>query len=221
MCVYFCCLFILFFRYLWIVCLLIFFLSCYIWSACILFCMSVHTLFVGLFYVFSVDSIKLSFSDLFIFFLSVYRLLASGLDGAIYIWDRRSSNFPCVELNAISQSQLNSIQVDTENRVSRFKPYFHMWVNMQLSRYYHILKFIFLLLTTFTVTESGWHFLWFTTKLSCLCFSFHCHLYISSLNLSAESFSFPFFLKTSSAEMLHLFNLLEIYCIVIMNAIFH
>ncbi|ONK81833.1 uncharacterized protein A4U43_C01F33330 [Asparagus officinalis] len=45
------------------------------------------------------------------------RLLASGLDGAIYIWDRRSSNFPCVELNTISQSQLNSIQVDTENRV--------------------------------------------------------------------------------------------------------
>lgn len=45
------------------------------------------------------------------------RLLASGLDGAVYVWDRRLGNFPCVELNATSQSQLNSIQVDRENRV--------------------------------------------------------------------------------------------------------
>ncbi|THU48228.1 hypothetical protein C4D60_Mb09t24020 [Musa balbisiana] len=45
------------------------------------------------------------------------RLLASGLDGAIYIWDKRLSNFPCLELTTNSHSQLNSIALDLEDRV--------------------------------------------------------------------------------------------------------
>lgn len=45
------------------------------------------------------------------------RLLASGLDGSIYIWDRRLSNLPCVRLSSSSQSPLNSIEVDIEDRI--------------------------------------------------------------------------------------------------------
>ncbi|KAG0469015.1 hypothetical protein HPP92_018343 [Vanilla planifolia] len=45
------------------------------------------------------------------------RLLASGLDGAIYIWDRRVSNLPFVSLSSSSQSPINSIQLDVEDRV--------------------------------------------------------------------------------------------------------
>ncbi|XP_038977162.1 uncharacterized protein LOC120107781 [Phoenix dactylifera] len=45
------------------------------------------------------------------------RLLASGLDGAIYIWDRRLSNLPCLELTTNSQSQINSIVLDLEDRI--------------------------------------------------------------------------------------------------------
>lgn len=49
------------------------------------------------------------------------RLLASGLDGAIYIWDKRLSNFPCLELTTNSHSQLNSIALDLEDRVCNNK----------------------------------------------------------------------------------------------------
>ncbi|WOK91991.1 hypothetical protein Cni_G00682 [Canna indica] len=45
------------------------------------------------------------------------RLLACGLDGIVYIWDKRLSNFPYLELTTNSQSQLNSIAVDSEDRV--------------------------------------------------------------------------------------------------------
>ncbi|XP_020592802.1 uncharacterized protein LOC110033227 isoform X2 [Phalaenopsis equestris] len=45
------------------------------------------------------------------------RLLASGLDGAIYIWDRRLSNLPCQRLNSSFQSPLNSIELDIEDRI--------------------------------------------------------------------------------------------------------
>ncbi|XP_010928465.1 uncharacterized protein [Elaeis guineensis] len=45
------------------------------------------------------------------------RLLAAGLDGAIYIWDRRQSNLPCLELTSNSQSQINSIVLDLEDRI--------------------------------------------------------------------------------------------------------
>ncbi|XP_020110860.1 uncharacterized protein LOC109725873 [Ananas comosus] len=45
------------------------------------------------------------------------RLFGSGLDGAIYMWDRRQSNIHCLELTTLSQCQLNSIELDLENRV--------------------------------------------------------------------------------------------------------
>lgn len=45
------------------------------------------------------------------------RLLASGLDGSVYLWDRRLSNLSCVELTSNSQGKLNSLQLDTEDRI--------------------------------------------------------------------------------------------------------
>ncbi|KAI0501673.1 hypothetical protein KFK09_016618 [Dendrobium nobile] len=45
------------------------------------------------------------------------RLLASGLDGSIYIWDRRLSNLSCLSLSSSSKSPLNSIELDIEDRI--------------------------------------------------------------------------------------------------------
>ncbi|XP_068636870.1 uncharacterized protein [Aristolochia californica] len=45
------------------------------------------------------------------------RLFASGLNGAIYAWDRRLSHYPYLELTSNSRSSLNSIQLNMENWV--------------------------------------------------------------------------------------------------------
>ncbi|KAF5205475.1 Transducin/WD40 repeat-like superfamily protein [Thalictrum thalictroides] len=45
------------------------------------------------------------------------RLFASDMHGGINIWDRRMSNFPCVELTTNIHSPLNSIQLSMENQI--------------------------------------------------------------------------------------------------------
>lgn len=47
-----------------------------------------------------------------------WRLLASDLHGSIYVWDRRLSTYPCLELTTNSRSTLNSIQLSMEDQVS-------------------------------------------------------------------------------------------------------
>ncbi|TVU29480.1 hypothetical protein EJB05_21046, partial [Eragrostis curvula] len=44
------------------------------------------------------------------------RVFASGLDGAVYMWDRRLSKTHCLELAASSESQFNSVKLNTDNR---------------------------------------------------------------------------------------------------------
>ncbi|XP_058071386.1 uncharacterized protein LOC131220554 isoform X1 [Magnolia sinica] len=45
------------------------------------------------------------------------RLLASDLYGVIYVWDRRMSDHPCLELTTNLRSTLNSIQLNVEDRI--------------------------------------------------------------------------------------------------------
>ncbi|KAK9274269.1 hypothetical protein L1049_019083 [Liquidambar formosana] len=45
------------------------------------------------------------------------RLLASDAHGVVSIWDRRSSDLPCVELTTNSHIPINSIQFDAENQI--------------------------------------------------------------------------------------------------------
>lgn len=44
------------------------------------------------------------------------RLFASGLDGAVYMWDRRLSKTHCLELTALPESQFNSVKLNMDNR---------------------------------------------------------------------------------------------------------
>lgn len=46
-----------------------------------------------------------------------FRILASDTHGAINVWDRRKSTFPCLELTTDSRGTLNSIQLNVENQV--------------------------------------------------------------------------------------------------------
>ncbi|KAJ1279750.1 hypothetical protein BS78_04G179200 [Paspalum vaginatum] len=44
------------------------------------------------------------------------RIFASGLDGAVYMWDRRSSKTHCLEFVASPESQFNTIKLTLDNR---------------------------------------------------------------------------------------------------------
>lgn len=44
------------------------------------------------------------------------RIFASGLDGAVYMWDRRSSKTHCLELMASPESQFNTVKLTVDNR---------------------------------------------------------------------------------------------------------
>ncbi|XP_037447197.1 uncharacterized protein LOC119316906 [Triticum dicoccoides] len=44
------------------------------------------------------------------------RLFASGLDGAVYMWDMRLSKTHCVELTALPESQFTSVKLNMDNR---------------------------------------------------------------------------------------------------------
>ncbi|KAM3226952.1 hypothetical protein ACQJBY_059112 [Aegilops geniculata] len=44
------------------------------------------------------------------------RIFASGLDGAVYMWDRRLSKTHCVELTALPESQFTSVKLNMDNR---------------------------------------------------------------------------------------------------------
>ncbi|TKW40023.1 hypothetical protein SEVIR_1G218500v4 [Setaria viridis] len=44
------------------------------------------------------------------------RIFASGLDGAVYMWDRRSSKTHCLELVAPPESQFNTVKLSVDNR---------------------------------------------------------------------------------------------------------
>ncbi|KAL6634060.1 hypothetical protein ACP70R_026731 [Stipagrostis hirtigluma subsp. patula] len=44
------------------------------------------------------------------------RIFASGLDGAVYMWDRRQSKTHCLELVASPESQFNSVKLNMDNR---------------------------------------------------------------------------------------------------------
>ncbi|KAM0896630.1 hypothetical protein ACQ4PT_023067 [Festuca glaucescens] len=44
------------------------------------------------------------------------RLFASGLDGAVYMWDRRLSKTHCIELTALPESQFTSVKLNMDNR---------------------------------------------------------------------------------------------------------
>lgn len=45
------------------------------------------------------------------------RLFASDMCGVIHLWDRRASDFPCLELTTNSRTTLNSIQLNEENQI--------------------------------------------------------------------------------------------------------
>jgi len=45
------------------------------------------------------------------------RIFASCLDGAVYMWDRRSSKTHCLELMAPPESQFNTVKISVDNRV--------------------------------------------------------------------------------------------------------
>ncbi|CAL4886996.1 unnamed protein product [Urochloa decumbens] len=47
------------------------------------------------------------------------RIFASGLDGAVYMWDRRSSKTHCLELMAPQESQFNTVKLSVDNRVQQ------------------------------------------------------------------------------------------------------
>lgn len=60
------------------------------------------------------------------FYVIYFRLIASDIGGNIIIWDRRSSNYPSVELTTNPYTpitsytaSLNSVQLDVENQVSK------------------------------------------------------------------------------------------------------
>ncbi|PIA53456.1 hypothetical protein AQUCO_00900207v1 [Aquilegia coerulea] len=57
------------------------------------------------------------FSDIAFSSVDKSRLFASDMHGGINIWDRRMSNFPCVELTTDTHSPLNSIQLSMENQI--------------------------------------------------------------------------------------------------------
>nr|CAB3450213.1 unnamed protein product [Digitaria exilis] len=44
------------------------------------------------------------------------RIFASGLDGAVYMWDRRSSKTHCLELMSSPESQFNTVKLGVDNR---------------------------------------------------------------------------------------------------------
>jgi len=44
------------------------------------------------------------------------RMFACGLDGAVYMWDRRSSKTHCLELMASPESQFNTVKLTVDNR---------------------------------------------------------------------------------------------------------
>nr|CAB3447086.1 unnamed protein product [Digitaria exilis] len=44
------------------------------------------------------------------------RIFASGLDGAVYMWDRRSSKTHCLELMSSPESQFNTVKPGVDNR---------------------------------------------------------------------------------------------------------
>ncbi|XP_066318777.1 uncharacterized protein [Miscanthus floridulus] len=46
------------------------------------------------------------------------RIFASGLDGAVYMWDRRSSKTHCLELMASPESQFNTVKLTVDNRAA-------------------------------------------------------------------------------------------------------
>ncbi|XP_066317534.1 uncharacterized protein [Miscanthus floridulus] len=46
------------------------------------------------------------------------RIFASGLDGAVYMWDRRSSKTHCLELMASPVSQFNTVKLTVDNRAA-------------------------------------------------------------------------------------------------------
>ncbi|XP_039790234.1 uncharacterized protein LOC120656261 isoform X2 [Panicum virgatum] len=47
------------------------------------------------------------------------RIFASCLDGAVYMWDRRSSKTHCLELMAPPESQFNTVKISVDNRVQQ------------------------------------------------------------------------------------------------------
>ncbi|KAK1282037.1 hypothetical protein QJS10_CPB22g01437 [Acorus calamus] len=57
------------------------------------------------------------FSDIACTSADKSRLLASSLDGSVYIWDRRLGDLSCLELISNSQTQLNSIQISVDDRI--------------------------------------------------------------------------------------------------------
>lgn len=67
-------------------------------------------------------------NDLFSLSYSFYsRFFSSGLDGVVYGWDRRISPLPYLELTNNSQTQLTSLQLDIEDRVSHANLNFFHW----------------------------------------------------------------------------------------------
>ncbi|XP_020526367.1 uncharacterized protein LOC18439884 isoform X6 [Amborella trichopoda] len=63
-------------------------------------------------------------SDLTFFLNDKSRVLASGMDGVLYIWDRRMNNFPCLEISIPNPGkQLNSLELSMdEQEQSRIVP---------------------------------------------------------------------------------------------------
>ncbi|EPS64815.1 hypothetical protein M569_09965, partial [Genlisea aurea] len=55
--------------------------------------------------------------DIAFFYNNNSRLLASDTDGAINMWDRRVSHFPCFELTANSPGSLNSVTISRDNEI--------------------------------------------------------------------------------------------------------
>jgi hypothetical protein len=51
------------------------------------------------------------------YWISISRLFASGLDGAVYMWDRRLSKTHCIELTALPESQFTSVKLNMDNQV--------------------------------------------------------------------------------------------------------
>lgn len=51
---------------------------------------------------------------------TICRIFASGLDGAVYMWDRRSSKTHCLELMSSPESQFNTVKLSVDNQVCWF-----------------------------------------------------------------------------------------------------
>ncbi|XP_020526364.1 uncharacterized protein LOC18439884 isoform X3 [Amborella trichopoda] len=57
-------------------------------------------------------------SDLTFFLNDKSRVLASGMDGVLYIWDRRMNNFPCLEISIPNPGkQLNSLELSMDEQI--------------------------------------------------------------------------------------------------------